>query len=119
MRVEIDMFGNPRWYFSKDEWLDGIKAYMQKTDFRTFTLSVFDTIKEATVEIDNAKFEDFLNIIVSISQKEHTYPQWIGAVPLSESYVVGMEMTKGNIPVPCIGHCIDGKITFEPITDRR
>lgn len=62
-----------------------------------YTLSIYDDITENTIEID-ASIIEIPEIVSNIYRAEHATPMnFIGINSLTDSYVVGMTLTKGHI----------------------
>ena len=49
-------------------------------------------------------------MIMYVTSAEHDFPAWIGGNELSDSYVVGMDFTRGNIHTPSICEWKDGRL---------
>ncbi len=75
-----------------------------------YTLSIYDDITKNTIEID-ASIIKMPEIVSNIYRIEHATPMsFIGVNSLSDSYVVGMTLTKGHIDFGCYKY-INGKLT--------
>lgn len=62
-----------------------------------YTLSIYDDITKNTIEID-ASIIEIPEIVSNIYRAEHATPMnFIGINSLTDSYVVGMTLTKGHI----------------------
>ena len=62
-----------------------------------YTLSIYDDITKNTIEID-ASIIEIPEIVSNIYRAEHDTPMnFIGINSLTNSYVVGMNLTKGHI----------------------
>ena len=62
-----------------------------------YTLSIYDNITKNTIEID-ASIIEIPEIVSNIYRAEHATPMnFIGINSLTDSYVVGMTLTKGHI----------------------
>ena len=62
-----------------------------------YTLSIYDNITKNTIEID-ASIIEMPEIVSNIYRAEHATPMnFIGINSLTDSYVVGMTLTKGHI----------------------
>ncbi len=79
---------------------DEIKNYLLKNYKEEYTLSLYDMITEETAEIECTK-EDILSAIMLATDMEHDFPEWIGINELTNSIVVGMNFTKGNLKTNC------------------
>lgn len=84
----------------------GFDGIIEATEFiaenylRDWTLSVFDINSNFTAELMPCTVEEMGSVLRRVSEMEHTFPEWIGLNPASESYVVGMEFTRGRLEVP-------------------
>lgn len=87
-----------------------IEAYLRQFKQEGYTLSIFDIMKQSTAEIE-CSFDDMLKVIELVSSIEHDFPAWIGTNDLSESYVVGMNFTRGKIETPAAYKFEDNKLT--------
>lgn len=92
-----------------EEGFNEIKDFLKKNTYDDYTLSIYDIMSQATMEIQ-CSIEEMLNIIMFVSEKEHDFPEWIGVNELSDSYVVGMNFTRGFFQVPSIYVAKDGKL---------
>lgn len=63
---------------------------------KQYTLSFYDQLNYGTLEVI-ADYKDYEKIIKYVSIVEHDFPEWIGANDLSESFVVGINFTRGNL----------------------
>lgn len=61
-------------------------------------MSIYNNCKQATVEII-CTYEDMLLYVTNV---EHDFPAWIGVNELSNSYVVGMDFTRGYLYTPSV-----------------
>lgn len=86
-----------------------IEEFLNESAHKDYSLSIFDTLSNCTMEII-CPFEEMLSAIVFISSTEHDFPEWIGANDLSESYVVGMKFTRGVFHTPGYYKCENGKL---------
>ena len=78
-----------------------IRDFLNKHYSKNYTLSIFDTIEQATIEV-TCDFEDMVDVIAYVSNIEHDFPAWIGLNELSNSYVVGMAFTRGRLSTPSV-----------------
>ena len=84
--------------FIKEHWHDG------------WSLSIFDTITEATIEIA-CDLSEMPDIVAHIYNLEHAYPMvFIGENPITESYVVGMCCARGRIAIPSVWKTEQGRL---------
>lgn len=84
-----------------NEGFDEIRFFLKKYYSKGYTLSIFDTINKATIEVV-CDFEDMVDVVAYVSEVEHNFPTWIGVNELSESYVVGMAFTRGRLSTPSL-----------------
>ena len=92
------MSGDPLWIFQCDGMhaLNVMPVFFDKYSHPGYTLSVFDLVTNASgIEVSSVPFEDMIKIISY--HQEHAEPiSWIGVNSLSDSYVVGMLLTRGR-----------------------
>lgn len=81
--------------------LDEIRDFLRQHCFKDYTLSIFDTIGQGTIEVI-CEINDIVDVIAYVSNVEHEFPAWIGVNELSDSYVVGMAFTRGHLNTPTI-----------------
>ena len=55
-------------------------------------------------------YEDMLDVIIYVTNVEHDFPAWIGVNELSDSYVVGMNFTRGHLHTPSICEWKGGRL---------
>ena len=98
--------GDPIWKIDDISLaLDGVKELMQKFiekyKHSDFSLSIFDCITNQTVEIDCGT-DEMPTIVDYVYHLEHGTPlTFIGLNSMSDSYVVGMTISKGKINFGC------------------
>ena len=51
-----------------------------------------------------------LNVIMYVTNVEHDFPAWIGINELSDSYVVGINFTRGYLHTPSIYEWKGGRL---------
>lgn len=83
--------------------------FLENNKMSDYSLSIFDKNEQRTVEID-CDFEDIMKVIMIFINVEHAFPRWIGINPVSESYVVGMEFTRGRFHTPSYYKFQDGRL---------
>ncbi len=83
------------------ECFSEIKKFLDDNYNGNYTLSVYDKLTEMTIELV-CDFNDMLSCIMHISNIEHDFPEWIGKNELSDSYVIGMEFTRGRLVTPAV-----------------
>lgn len=86
-----------------------IQEFLKQNYHKDYTLSIYNNLEETTVEIA-CEHEDMLDVIMYVTSAEHDFPAWIGGNELSDSYVVGMDYTRGNIHTPPICKWKDGRL---------
>ena len=75
-----------------------------------WTLSIYNALDESTAEID-CPAEEMPKIASFVYNLERAYPMtFIGENPLTESYVVGMALTRGRIQTPGVYRAENGKL---------
>lgn len=88
-----------------------MKAFVEEHEHVGWTLSIFDTITEYTIEIDCCDLAEMPKIVSLIYNLEKAAPiAFIGENPMSESYVVGMPCTRGRLNIPGIYKVENGKL---------
>jgi len=92
-----------------NEGFKEIREFLKQNYHKDYTLSIYNNLEEATVEIE-CEHEDMLNVIMYVTNAEHDFPAWIGVNELSDSYVVGMDFTRGNIHTPSICEWKGGRL---------
>ena len=79
-----------------DKSFKEIDSFLKKNKNEKYTLSVFDMLTNTTAEIQ-CRLDEILNVLCYVTDMEHDYPAWIGTNPLTNSYVVGLNFTRGRI----------------------
>ena len=107
--------GGVMWKGDLTVGLDGgqtvMKAFIEEHKHVGWTLSIFDTLTEYTIEIDCCDLAEMPNIVSLIYNLEKAAPiAFIGENPMSESYVVGMPCTRGRLNIPGIYKVENGKL---------
>lgn len=85
-----------------------IEQFLSKNRRDDYTLSIYNILEGCTMEID-CPFEEMLQAITTVTNIEHDFPAWIGINELSESYVVGLNFTRGSLETPGVYKFEDGK----------
>ncbi len=88
-----------------------INSFLQEQYQEGYTLSIYDTISQSTIEV-RCSFEDMLSVVMYVSSLEHDFPAWIGVNELSKSYVVGMSFSRGRLHAPSICEYKKGKLNL-------
>lgn len=87
-----------------------IKEFLDHYPHEGWTLSIYNVLDESTAEID-CPFEEIPKIASFVYNLEHAYPMtFIGENPASESYVIGMALTRGRIQTPGVYRAENGKL---------
>lgn len=107
--------GGVMWKGDLTVGLDGgqtvMKAFIEEHKHVDWTLSIFDTLTEYTIEIDCCDLAEMPKIVSLIYNLEKAAPiAFIGENPMSESYVVGMPCTRGRLNIPGIYKVENGKL---------
>ena len=84
-----------------EEGFEQIEKFLKNNKHDGYTLSIYDGIEKATTEVV-CKFDEMVDVIKFVSMIEHDFPEWIGTNKFSDSYVVGMNFTRGEIPTPSV-----------------
>lgn len=51
-----------------------------------------------------------LDVIMYVTNVEHDFPAWIGVNELSDSYVVGIDFTRGHLHTPLVCEWKEGRL---------
>ena len=78
-----------------------ISRFLKKNYNKEYTLSIYNELEQATVEVI-CDYDSMIDVIAYVSNIEHDFPAWIGVNELSNSYVVGMNFTRGLIKTPSV-----------------
>lgn len=92
-----------------------IEDFLNKRYRKDYTLSIFDGLSQATIEILPCSLSEMLDVIHYVSSVEHNFPRWIGINHLSESYVVGMNFTRGKLRTESVAEWKEEKLNFKKI----
>lgn len=84
-----------------EEGFEQIEKFLKNNKHEGYTLSIYNGLEKATTEVV-CKFDEMVDVIKFVSMIEHDYPEWIGTNKFSDSYVVGMNFTRGEIPTPSV-----------------
>ncbi len=84
-----------------EEGFNQISKFLENNKHDGYTLSIYNGLEKATTEVV-CKFDEMVDVIKFVSMIEHDYPEWIGTNKFSDSYVVGMNFTRGEIPTPSV-----------------
>jgi len=85
-----------------------IRSFLQEHYQEDYTLSIYDIASQATIEV-KCSFEDIVDAILYVSTVEKDFPAWIGVNELSNSYVVGINFSRGQLHTPSICEYKNGK----------
>ncbi|WP_308587894.1 hypothetical protein [uncultured Slackia sp.] len=95
----------------RDAGYSTVKSFIEQHKHDGWTLSVFDELTKATIEVD-CELSEMPQIVAYIYNIEHAAPMtFIGENPASESYVIGMTCTRGRFSIPGAYKAEDGKLT--------
>ena len=86
-----------------------IQDFLKQNYHKDYTLSIYNNCEQATVEVICA-YEEMLDVIMYVTNMEHDFPAWIGVNELSDSYVVGMDFTRGRLHTPSICEWKEGRL---------
>ncbi|MEE0989630.1 MAG: hypothetical protein U0L02_09750 [Kandleria vitulina] len=92
-----------------NEGFEEIRNFLNKNYNKEYTLSIYNNLEQATIEVI-CDFESMVDVIAYVSNVEHDFPEWIGVNELSDSYVVGMNFTRGNLRTPSVCEWNDNKL---------
>lgn len=92
-----------------NEGFEQIKKFLEKNYNKEYTLSIYNTLEQATIEVI-CDFDNMVDVIAYVSNVEHDFPEWIGVNELSDSYVVGMNFTRGDLKTPSVYEWKDNKL---------
>lgn len=92
-----------------NEGFKEISKFLQDNQDEEYTLSIFDIMEQKNIEVI-CSFDDMLDVIAYVSNVEHDFPAWIGKNELTDSYVVGLNFTRGTLKTPSICEWRDGKL---------
>lgn len=107
--------GDVMWMLSYSEKdFELVKKFIDENYHETYTISFYDNLTGKTLEIINSIKEiknDIKKIVSEVSEKEHTFIRFIGVNSFSDSYVIGIDFTRGYFSLPNICIYKDGKIS--------
>lgn len=92
-----------------NEGFKEIKDFLKNNYHEGYTLSIFNNLEQATVEIA-CDFDSMVEVITYVTNVEHDFPEWIGVNELSDSYVLGMNFTRGSIKTPSVCEWKNGRL---------
>jgi hypothetical protein len=95
-----------------NQGLAEIKNFLEDNYDSDYTLSIYDLLSEESVDIE-CSFDDIFSCIALIVNMEHDFPEWIGKNELAESFVVGMNFTRGTIKTLALYKYSDGKLEMQ------
>lgn len=78
------------------ECFEELKEFLSENMHTDYTLSIYDLMTNETVEVF-CNFEDIPDVVSIFASAEHDFPAWVGVNRLSDSYVVGMNFTRGRL----------------------
>ena len=86
-----------------------IQDFLKQNYHEDYTLSIYNSCEQATVEVICA-YEEMLDVIMYVTNVEHDFPAWIGVNELSDSYVVGIDFTRGHLHTPSVCEWKEGRL---------
>lgn len=95
-----------------NEGFKEIQEFLNKNNKEGYTLSLYDMITQTTAEVE-CTVNEIIPIIMQVTNMEKDFPAWIGINELTDSYVVGMNFTRGRLHTLSSYKYTDGK--FEKI----
>lgn len=79
-----------------NEGFKEISDFLKDNCHKDYSLSIFDINQSSTIDIE-CDFVDMVTVISFVSSIEHDFPAWIDIDELSNSYIVGLEFTRGSL----------------------
>lgn len=112
--TETTLMGGKIWrgddLAGKDAGYTRVEEFIERYPHKNWSLSIYNLLDESTAEID-CPFDEIPKIASFVYNLEHAYPMtFIGENPVSESYVIGMTLTRGRIQTPGIYRAENGKL---------
>ncbi len=92
-----------------NEGFKEVKVFLEENYHKGFTLSLYNLMDHSTAEII-CSANEMIKVIMLASSMEHDFPAWIGINELTESYVVGMNFTRGRLKTFSVYEYIDGQL---------
>lgn len=93
-----------------DGGLSMMKDFIEKNPHADWSLSIFDSLTQSTIEI-NCSMSEMPEIVSYIWNLEHASPMnFIGENYMTESYIVGMPCTRGRLNIPGVYKAENGKL---------
>lgn len=87
-----------------------IREFLKENFKENYNLSIYDIMSQSILEVV-CSFDEIVNIIMLITNMEHDFPAWITLDDeLTNSYMVGMNLSKGNLKAPAKYQYINGKL---------
>ena len=107
-------FGGILWKENDLAGMDGglsmMKQFIEENAHENWSLSIFDSLTQSTIEID-CSMSEMPAIVAYIYNLENAYPMnFIGENQMTESYVVGMTCTRGTLNIPGMYKAENGKL---------
>lgn len=81
---------------TKGDVFDIIRKFLLQCPYENLSLLFYNVLISATTEID-CLFEEMEKIVWFVCNTEHSLVHFIGVNSMSESYVVGIDFTRGRI----------------------
>ena len=92
-----------------NEGIQEIRDFLKKNYQDNYSLSIYNILEQDTIEV-MCDFENMVDVILYVVKAEHDFPTWIGVNELSDSYVVGLNFTRGHLHTPSVCEWKDGKL---------
>lgn len=92
-----------------NEGFKEIQDFLKQNYNKDYTLSIYNSCEQATVEVICA-YEEMLDVIMYVTNVEHNFPAWIGVNELTDSYVVGIDFTREHLHTPSVCEWKEGRL---------
>ncbi|MBD5464776.1 MAG: hypothetical protein HDR22_02985 [Lachnospiraceae bacterium] len=90
-----------------------VEKFIDENYYADYTISFYDAITGATLELANKVSEikdNIAELVCKLSCIEHTFVHFVGINSLSESYVISIDFSRGNFRLPCTCKWENGRI---------
>ena len=92
-----------------NEGIQEISKFLNDNYQEGYSLSIYNILEQDTIEVI-CDFDSMVDVILYIVNVEHDFPIWIGVNELSDSYVVGLNFTRGRFHTPSVCEWKDGRL---------
>ena len=92
-----------------NEGFKEIKDFLNQNYHKDYTLSIYNNLEQSAMEVI-CDFDSMMDVIFYVVNVEHDFPAWIGVNELSDSYVVGLNFTRGHLHTPSVYKWKGGKL---------